>query len=566
MLGAVIALALGVRTASAQSTIVPDDTLATEASVVNSLDLNLPVDIINGGAIQGNNLFHSFSQFNVGANRGVYFFSFSANIVNILARVTGGSRSEILGTLGTLGKSQPNLFLINPNGIIFGANATLDVGKSFVATTADGVQFGNQGIFSATKPEAPSLLTVNPSALLVNQIANSGNIINQSVATVPVLRGFINGTPAERGRNGLGVVSGESLLLVGANINLDGGFLRAPGGRVELAAVTNGIVGLESADGSFKLNVLDNAVRGDISINQGIISTPNGKEVQLIGNNINLSDGSGVGGYGLEQVNIRASQFQVSNGSIILALPTEVSAAGNIDIESDNFSLQEISKVDGVNIRLRSDDITLDTSFIGGKNTSLVAIGTNSIKLSNNSIIAASTLNPEQASKIQIQARDSVDITNQSFIGNIFNLGDSNIPSSATDVEISTRQLTMQNQGGIFSASSNSKILGNITIRASDKVILANNSGISSSNFYTTSSSGNILIETDLLTLDSFSGIASSTFETGNSGEVILRIKDAVELSNNSFINSNANFGSTGQAGNLTIQTERLSLKKRQFY
>lgn len=130
ILGAVIALALGVHAASAQSVITPDTTLGTEASVVNSLNPT-PIDIINGGAIRGNNLFHSFSQFNVGANRGVYFFSPSANIANILARVTGGSRSEILGTLGTLGSSQPSLFLINPNKIIFGSNASLNVGKSF---------------------------------------------------------------------------------------------------------------------------------------------------------------------------------------------------------------------------------------------------------------------------------------------------------------------------------------------------------------------------------------------------------------------------------------------------
>ena len=74
--------------------------------------------------------------------------------------MTGGNASNILGTLGVDGAA--NLFLMNPNGILFGENARLDLGGSFVGTTANGVQFGEQGNFSATNPEAPGLLTVNP--------------------------------------------------------------------------------------------------------------------------------------------------------------------------------------------------------------------------------------------------------------------------------------------------------------------------------------------------------------------------------------------------------------------
>jgi filamentous hemagglutinin family protein len=86
------------------------------------------VEAIGGGAQRGQNLFHSFQEFNVSEARGAFFFSPDAAIQNILARVTGGNRSEILGVLGTFGNSQPNLFLVNPNGIIFGGNAQLNVG------------------------------------------------------------------------------------------------------------------------------------------------------------------------------------------------------------------------------------------------------------------------------------------------------------------------------------------------------------------------------------------------------------------------------------------------------
>jgi filamentous hemagglutinin family protein len=154
------------------SNIKPDSTLGAEASQIlqNQNFRGLPIEEIRGGATRGINLFHSFLEFNVSEGRGAYFFSPSADILNIFARVTGANRSEILGTLGTFGNSQPNLFLINPNGIIFGKNASLDVQGSFMGTTANGVQFGSQGNFSATNPQPVPLLTINPSALFENQI------------------------------------------------------------------------------------------------------------------------------------------------------------------------------------------------------------------------------------------------------------------------------------------------------------------------------------------------------------------------------------------------------------
>ncbi|NJO98732.1 MAG: filamentous hemagglutinin N-terminal domain-containing protein [Pleurocapsa sp. CRU_1_2] len=104
--------------------VVPDDTLGAESSEINSID-ELS-DAIEGGAIRGDNLFHSFQEFNVGERATVDFIN-PAGIENIFSRVTGGNISEIFGTLGVDGNA--NLFLINPNGIIFGDNISFDGGR-----------------------------------------------------------------------------------------------------------------------------------------------------------------------------------------------------------------------------------------------------------------------------------------------------------------------------------------------------------------------------------------------------------------------------------------------------
>jgi filamentous hemagglutinin family protein len=164
--------------AIAQRIPITDDTLGNERSLVTPV--NPAIDQIDGGARRGANLFHSFRDFNVDVGRGVYF-SNPAGVVNILTRVTGSNRSEILGTLGVLGTA--NLFLLNPNGILFGSHAQLDVRGSFLASTANSFKFPDGSEFSATTPQIPPLLSINvPLGLQSGNmpagstIANRGNL------------------------------------------------------------------------------------------------------------------------------------------------------------------------------------------------------------------------------------------------------------------------------------------------------------------------------------------------------------------------------------------------------
>jgi filamentous hemagglutinin family protein len=171
--------------AAVNAQIIPDRSLGAESSRINpNVPIkDLPSTEINGGAIRGTNLFHSFQQFNVDPGRGVYFAN-PDNITNIFSRVTGSNVPNIFGRLGVLGTA--NLFLLNPNGIIFGPNATLDLGGSFFSTTANSIKFSDGREFSASNPEGAPLLTVNMPTGLDFRAGNRGSILNQSRVLEPI--------------------------------------------------------------------------------------------------------------------------------------------------------------------------------------------------------------------------------------------------------------------------------------------------------------------------------------------------------------------------------------------
>ncbi|MBD2108790.1 filamentous hemagglutinin N-terminal domain-containing protein [Nodosilinea sp. FACHB-13] len=204
----------------AQAQVTPDATLGNESSTVTPdvLVRGSEADLIEGGALRGSNLFHSFLEFNVDAGQRLYFVN-PAGVESILSRITGDNPSAIFGTLGVDGAA--DLFLINPNGLVFGETATLDIQGSFYASTAEAIPVGD-GVYSATAPEQSSLLTVNPSALFSNYLSeSSGNIESQASLAV-----------------------GENLTLAANRLNLQrqvaaGGDLTLLGNTVEIRDAVN---------------------------------------------------------------------------------------------------------------------------------------------------------------------------------------------------------------------------------------------------------------------------------------------------------------------------------------
>jgi filamentous hemagglutinin family protein len=194
---------------------VADNTLGTQVSGDNN---NFT---ITGGLNRGQNLFHSFQDFSVPTGGAATFINPAGNR-SIITRVTGGNFSDIDGLVNTQGA---NFFLINPNGMVFGANARLDVGQTFVGSTANGIDLvdagGNSYRFGTNGNDAP-LLTINPNALLTPARLIMG-------VSNPTNRGIVNYGTIEPQNDS------QYIGLIGGNITLDGryggGKIVAPGGE-----------------------------------------------------------------------------------------------------------------------------------------------------------------------------------------------------------------------------------------------------------------------------------------------------------------------------------------------
>lgn len=235
--------------------------------------------IIRGGAVSGDrtNIFHSFQEFGLDAGQTANFIP-EFGVENIFGRVVGGNPSIIDGTL-QVSESNANLFLMNPAGLVFGPNANLNVPASFIATTANGIEFGQNNYFEATEAFNASTLSGFATGLRFNQ--ELGSILNFG---------------------DLVVGPGQTIGLVATNI-LTVGSLTSPGGNIVIAGVNaspdSPIVNISSADMllSFDVNseLLTSGVSSIATLLTGSELGPNvasevektaGGEVRLVGSGV----------------------------------------------------------------------------------------------------------------------------------------------------------------------------------------------------------------------------------------------------------------------------------------
>ncbi|MGA7937278.1 MAG: S-layer family protein [Kovacikia sp.] len=496
--------------------VTSDGTLSTTVSQVGS-----DFTITNGNQV-GNNLFHSFSQFSVPTG-GSAFFNNAVTIQNIFARVTGGSLSNINGLIQANGTA--NLFLLNPAGILFGPNASLNMGGSFVASTANSLRFSDGSEFSAVNPAASPLLTVSiPIGLQFG--SNPASITNQSQAS---LGGATNvfGLPA-----GLTLLSNRTLALVGGAINLTNGNITIPGGRIELGSVgSNSFVGLASIPDGYTLQYNQVQNRQDMQLQDSILDVtgPGGGNIRLWGRNINLS-GSGVfaitaGANPGGSIDVQAEQL-ILDASAIQAVTVTGAQGGDVNLTVNRLGLSNGSVVSaetetggaGGNLTIQANAIQLVESAIGTEtrgngNAGNVTINTGSL-LASNSGIAANTFGRGQGGALRLTAVGRVELLDQS-----------DLTAQASDLNPATGQLTA-NVGNA----------GNMEIRA-DQLVVREGSQIATSTFGNAGKAGDI-------------GIVANTIDL--QGRLPLR---------SSGIFSQVETGAVSQGGNLTLTTQTLNLQ-----
>ncbi len=167
----------------------------------------------------GGNLFHSFGEFNVNTGESATFTG-PGTVDNIIGRVTGGNPSLIDGTLRSE-IPDANLYLVNPSGVLFGPNASLDVDGSFHASTADYLRLGENGRFDATTPNDSLLTSAPPEAF---------GFLRPNPAPILAV-----GTPESL----LTVPAGETLSIIGGDIQMVGTNIRTAGGQITVVSVAS---------------------------------------------------------------------------------------------------------------------------------------------------------------------------------------------------------------------------------------------------------------------------------------------------------------------------------------
>lgn len=527
----------------ATAQITPDTTLPSNSVVTPNGDI---IEITEGTAV-GNNLFHSFEEFSV-LNGQTAFFDNGLTIENIFSRITGSSISNIEGLIRANGTA--NLFLINPNGIIFGENASLNIGGSFIGSTANSIQFSDGSFYSAVNPEASPLLTVSiPVGLQYGE--NSGNILVQGSGNST---GF-----ADPGNNdfslikdfrpsGLQVTDGNTLALVGGNVALDGGNLTAAEGHIELGSIKEGLVEIENSDGIWQFDY------DDVTSFQNI-DLVNAASVEVSGN----SSGT---------VNVQGQNISVADASAILANTSGNGTAGSINLNGqESVQITGTSQNEIPMVALVSTDTTTNSTGDGAD----LNIETSYLLVAGGAQVNSAVFGAGEGGDLTVKA-ERVELISGSPVASSSGLFAPIVPGSTGDggdINLEADSLLVAGGAQAFTLSFGSGKGGDFDIKAKEIELNSTSPNGTPSGLFTNTRAngdgGNLTIETDNLRVLNAADIGSNVYGVGTGGNISIKA-DNIELNGLSDegisgqISVAVQEGGAGIAGNIIIDTNTLTL------
>ena len=541
----------------AKAQVTSDGTVGTQVNTVDN------VTEIGGGTQANSNLFHSFQDFSLETGD-TAFFNNAPEVNNIIGRVTGGNISNIDGLIKANGNA--NLVLINPRGINFGANAQLDIGGSFLGSTADQILFADGTAFSATDTQVEPMLTVSvPVGLQLGQnsgkINVTGNGHDLRVAD-PLFSPIIFGEQL-----GLRVKSNQTLALVGAGITLDGGTIAATGGRIELGSVADGFVDLDFDSSSLSLGYENITAWDNIQLRSQALVDVSGTTV--------ISGGS---------IQVQGKQLALDSGSLFLVQNLAEQGAGDINISTSESVTVSGTSPDST-IRSSLTNETLGLGEGGG-----VKISTGQLTVDNGATIVAKTLFPGIATggNLEIAASESIQVIGASSINPTVTssiVAASFGAGNGGNNNITTNSLSARAGGTIAATAFNTGSGGDISITANSIELVGIEPNVFAPTAITASTfgsgnAGNLTIDTATLSLFSGGRVDASTAAIGNAGSLAITATDSITISgtvpgslNPSLIIASANvldpaFRSvfrlpdipSGDSGNVTITTSQLEI------
>lgn len=524
----------------ANAQIVPDNTLNPKSSIrtINPSSLE-----IIGGEFKGINLFHSFQEFNISENSTVTFITIPA-IENVITRVTGGNPSSILGNLSV--ENDASFILINPNGIHFGPDASLDVRGSFTATAYDAVQLGNAGFYSATDIANSKLLSIQPGALFNHALGNQPRTITSKANLEVGIRQsltFQGGQVTIEGNltapeGEVQIISDDSILLKNTIIDVSTDFPGATAGDITFQAggnLTLENVLLDSNGESGSAGLVEATAGNSITaINTDVTSESLGFSRRGGGGEIAFTANSG-------SLNFQDTTFSAEASDSGFAGNIEFRAGENVNLNNSQLisdadkgraGLIEINAGNSVSFTNNSQAVSESFGFTDLADGGAIHVIANKGSVSfNDSKLSTAAKGEGLAGRIEIQAGQNLELSNQSSFSSNADIG----------------------AAGLIEAEVGNKItLTDSTIEAKTSSV----DGLDSDDAENFDLVGDISFTSSYLTLNR-SSIKAET-QSGISGDISLDIANILLLRNGSQISANAGVvGQTGgDGGNISIITK----------